>query len=103
MVFPRVKFLNLMVIFAAPRACFMTLNEMTLCGSLSISTVSPFLISLVSMETWRDERGRKAGCRRTINALTVDARKRQRGNRKYMAQEISWRTAFLKLVIRTDI
>merc|ERR1719296_154425 len=53
MVDPRIRFLNLMVILAAPRACFMTEKFMTLYGSLSISTVSPFFISDVSIATLR--------------------------------------------------
>jgi len=53
MVLPRIKFLNLIVVLAAPRACFMILKLKTLYGSLSISTVNPFLMSDVSMATWR--------------------------------------------------
>ena len=51
MVVPRIKFLNLIVVLAAPRACFIILNDNTLYGSPSNSTVNPFLISDVSMAT----------------------------------------------------
>lgn len=45
------KFLNLMVVLAAPRACFMMEKLMTLWGSPLISTVRPFLMSDVSTDT----------------------------------------------------
>ena len=52
-VLPRFKFLNLMVVLAAPRACFMMEKDRTFHGSPSISTVRPFLMSDVSMATFR--------------------------------------------------
>jgi len=52
-VFPFFKFLNLMVVLAAPRACFMILKLRTFHGSPSISIVMPFLMSDVSMATPR--------------------------------------------------
>ena len=52
MVFPRIRFLNLIVVLAAPRACFMMLKFKTLYGSPSSSMVIPFLMSDVSMATF---------------------------------------------------
>lgn len=50
MVLPRIKFLNLMVVLAAPLACFIIEKDMTRYGSpSSSSTVRPFLMSEVSI------------------------------------------------------
>jgi len=54
MVVPFIKFLNLIVVFAAPRACFIILKFNTLYGSPSNSIVIPFLISDVSIATFND-------------------------------------------------
>eukprot|EP00986_Skeletonema_menzelii_P005486 scaffold2011_cov142-Skeletonema_menzelii.AAC.9 len=58
MVVPRFKFLNLIVVLAAPRACFIMEKLRTLYGSPSSSMVNPFLMSDVSTATFRadDER-----------------------------------------------
>jgi len=55
MVVPFMRFLNLIVVLAAPRACFMMLKLTTLKGSPSISIVMPFLMSDVSTATLRDD------------------------------------------------
>ena len=58
-VVPRFKFLNLIVVLAAPRACFIMEKLRTLYGSPSSSIVNPFLMSDVSTATLRavdDER-----------------------------------------------
>lgn len=55
----RTRFLNLMVVLAAPRACFMMENERTLYGSPSISSVIPFLMSEVSTATASEEEARE--------------------------------------------
>lgn len=47
--------ITLIVVFAAPLACFMMLKDNTLCGSPSSSMVIPFLISEVSTATARAE------------------------------------------------
>ena len=66
MVLPRSKFLNLMVVLAAPRACFIIEKLSTLCGSPSISMVIPFLMSDVSTATASDVLERDEG--ETTNA-----------------------------------
>ena len=59
-----------MVVFAAPRACFMMLKPMILYGSPSISIVRPFLISEVSTATMdREDDG--GGGERDLAAMAL--------------------------------
>jgi hypothetical protein len=55
---PRIRFLNLMVVLAVPRACCVMEKEIPLYGSLSISIVIPFIMLVVSTATSRDDIGR---------------------------------------------
>ena len=73
---PRFKFLNLIVVLAAPRACFIMEKLRTLYGSPSSSMVNPFLMSDVSTATLRadDERWVKMVGAKATDAPTKDAK-----------------------------
>ena len=73
MVVPLTKFLNLIVVFAAPRACFIILKFNTLNGSPSNSIVIPFLISDVSIATFKDVEKRDAKALLVLEILGENA------------------------------